>query len=108
MLGPSATHPRRGGTEAPGASRKHLEASWGPSETGGPFTLIKMQSNRRERPFYRRVAKVGRTKYCKTHGFCAGTLCGTPAVPIANTVTHAARNPTVEHCLGNNTLPGEQ
>ena len=31
---------------------------WRPSESGGPFSIIKMQSNRRGQPFYRRVAKV--------------------------------------------------
>ena len=36
---------------------------------GGSFTIVKMQSKRRDRPFYRRVAKVGGTKYRKTHGF---------------------------------------
>ena len=40
----------------------------GPSEKGGSFTIVKMGSKRRERPFYRRVAKVGGTKYRKTHG----------------------------------------
>ena len=35
---------------------------------GDSFTIVKMQSNRRDRPFYRRVAKVGGTKYRKTHG----------------------------------------
>ena len=39
-----------------------------PSEKGGSFTIVKMGSKRRERPFYRRVAKVGGTKYRKTHG----------------------------------------
>ena len=35
---------------------------------GGSFTIVKMQSKRHDRPFYRRVAKVGGTKYRKTHG----------------------------------------
>ena len=38
---------------------------------GGSFTIVKMQPKRRDRPFYRRVAKVGGTKYRKTHGFRA-------------------------------------
>ena len=57
--------------EASGSIWKHLGASgsiWRPSESGGSFTIVKMQSNRRDRPFYRRVAKVGGTKYRKTHG----------------------------------------
>ena len=53
------------------ASGGILEASWRPSETGGSFTIVKMQSNRCEQPFYRRVAKIGGTKYGKTHGFRA-------------------------------------
>ena len=64
----------------------HLRASgsiWRPSETGGSFTTVKMQSNRRERPFYRRVAKAGRTKYRKTHGSSAGAQRHTPAKHIA-------------------------
>ena len=40
----------------------------GPSEKGGSSTIVKMGSKRRDRPFYRRVAKVGGTKYRKTHG----------------------------------------
>ena len=43
---------------------KHLGASGsikGRSKSGGPFSIIKMQSNNRNRPFYRRVAKVGGT-----------------------------------------------
>ena len=35
---------------------------------GGSFTIVKMQSKRRDRPFYRRVAKVGSTEYCNLHG----------------------------------------
>ena len=60
--------------EASGGIWKHLGGIWEvggiwrPSESGGPCYIIKMQSNRRERPFYRRVAKVGGTKYRKTHG----------------------------------------
>ena len=38
---------------------------------GGSFTIVKMQSKRRDRAFYRRVAKVGATEYRKTHGFRA-------------------------------------
>ena len=38
---------------------------------GGSFTIVKMQSKRRDRPFYHRVAKVGGTKYRKTYGFRA-------------------------------------
>ena len=60
-----------GNQEASRGIWRHLEASWRPSETGGSFTIVKMQSNRRDRPFYRRVAKVGGTKYRKTHGFRA-------------------------------------
>ena len=45
----------------------------GPSEKGGSFTIVKMGSKRRDRPFYRRVAKVGGTKYRKTHGSRAET-----------------------------------
>ena len=50
--------------EASGSIR-WLGSTW---SIGGPFSIIKMQSNRRDRPFYRRVAKVGGTKYRKTHG----------------------------------------
>ena len=44
----------------------------GPSEKGGQFTIVKMGSKHRELPFYRRVAKVGGTKYRKTHGIREG------------------------------------
>ena len=68
--------------EASGGISKHLKTSGdiqgpcdpesgdikGPSEKGGSFTIVKMGAKRRERPFYRRVAKVGGTKYRKTHG----------------------------------------
>ena len=50
---------------------------------GGSFTIVKMQPKRRDRPFYRRVAKVGGTKYRKTHGSSASARQHTPAVPIA-------------------------
>ena len=43
---------------------KHLGASGsikGRFQSGGPFSIIKMQSNRRDRTFYCRVAKVGDT-----------------------------------------------
>ena len=49
----------------------------------GPFSIIKMGSNRRERPFYRRVAKVGRTKYRKTQGSSADAPSGRPGTHIA-------------------------
>ena len=67
---------------------------WRPSESGGPFSIIKMQSNRRDPPFYRRVAKVGGTKYRKTHGSSAGAQAGHTRRTPSPTVTHAARNPT--------------
>ena len=82
---------------------------WRPSESGGLFSIIKMQGNRRDRPFYRRVAKVGGTKYRKTHGFRAEASRGN-AQPWAKVVNFwrsrelgslAARNPTGQDCLGN-------
>ena len=42
--------------------------SWG---LGGSFSIVKMGSKRRERPFRRRVAKVGVTKYRILHGSSA-------------------------------------
>ena len=71
------------------ASGRHLGGIWEvggiwrPSESGGPFSIIKMQSNRRDRPFYRRVAKVRGTKYRKTHGSSAGARPGTPDKGLA-------------------------
>ena len=91
------------------ASQRHLGGIWEiggiwrPSESGGPFSIIKMQSNRRDRPFYRRVAKVGRTKYRKTHGSSEGARLEQSRRRHSPTVTHAARNPTGQACLGNGT-----
>ena len=88
------------------ASQRHLGSIWEvggiwrPSESGGPFSIIKMQSNRRERPFYRRVAKVGRTKYRKTHGSSATAPAAHTRKTHSPTVTQAARNPTAKRCLG--------
>ena len=76
---------------------KHLGASGGikgRSESGGAFTIVKMQSNRRERPFYRRMAKVGGTKYRKTHGSSEGARPELTRGSHSPTITHAARNPT--------------
>ena len=75
---PSATQLGRGGNW-------EVEGIWRPSESGGPFSIIKMQSNRRERPFYRRVAKVGGTKYRKTHGSRAPAHPPPPRQGFTNT-----------------------
>ena len=74
---------------------------WRPSESGGPFSIIKMQAKRRGRPFYRRVAKVRGTKYRKTHGSREGARPELTRERHSPTVTHAARNPTGQACLGN-------
>ena len=70
--------------EASGSIRGYLGGIWeaskgiwkhlgikGRSESGGPFSIIKMQSKSCDRPFYHRVAKVGGTKSSKTHGSSA-------------------------------------
>ena len=61
---------------------------------GGPFTIVKMGTKRRERPFRRRVAKVGVTKYRILHGSSAGAQPPHRRSSHSPAVTHAARNPT--------------
>ena len=63
--------------------------AWGPSESGGAFTIIKMRSNRRDRPFYRRVAKVGGTKYRKTHGSRDGKEQQQQSTPVGRSAFRA-------------------
>ena len=96
------------------ASQRHLGGIWEiggiwrPSESGGPFSIIKMGSKRRERPFYRRVAKVGRTKCRKTHGSSVTAPAGHTRGTHSPTVTQAARNPTAKRCLGNQVRANSQ
>ena len=64
-------------------------------------TYVFYHQKRRERPFRRRVAKVGVTKYRILHGSSADAQPERRRSTQSPAVTHAARNPTVEHCLGN-------
>ena len=63
-------------------------------------TYVFYHQKRRERPFRRRVAKVGVTKYRILHGSSADAQPERRRYTQSPAVTHAARNPTVEHCLG--------
>ena len=73
---------------------------WRPSESGGPFSIIKMQSNRHGRPFYRRLAKVGGAKYRKTHGSSEGAQPERTRGRPHQVTRQTARNPTAKSCLG--------
>ena len=65
-------------------------------------TYVFYHQKRRDRPFRRRVAKVGVTKYRILHGSSADGQPERRRCTQSSAVTHAARNPTVEHCLGKN------
>ena len=67
---------------------------------GGSFSIVKMGSKRRDRPFRRRVAKVGVTKYRILHGSSANAQRENPRPTHSPTVTHAARNPTEQALFG--------
>ena len=92
-------------------SRKHLGGLWEASRRlgclgsfwglGGSFCIVKMGSKCRERPFRRRVAKVGVTKYRILHGSSAGAQPEPRRCSHSPAVTHAARNPTAPRCFGN-------
>ena len=53
------------------------------------FTIVKMKSNRCNQPFYRRVAKAGRTKYRKTHGSRDGRRQQQPSTQIGGAAFRA-------------------
>ena len=89
----SATQRGKGGNWEASRSLGCLGSS---RSLGGPFTIVKMQSKRRERPFRRRVAKVGVTKYRILHGSSADAQPAQTRMTYSPAVTHAAKNPTAK------------